>query len=186
MAITKPFTPIAAHLNAKVPTTLYFSEKMLSLTGDSGKVKDENGNTVFKIKAKYCTLSDRRYLLDSEGNTIGQARRKKTPAIHEKYYLGPADDEKRCSVKLKGMLNPLKCDADIYMGKKVVGQVSGNWRAKKYNIQVFNKVVATVDRKRTLNSTFMDADTYCMKVNEGVDTAFITLVTVALDELYHD
>ena len=183
---TEPFTPIAPNLKANGPTSLYFSEKVMSLTGDSGKVKDENGKTVFKIKAKHWTLSDRRLLLDSDGNTIGQARCAKTPGIHEKYYLGTKDDEKRCAVKLKGMLNPLKCDADIYMGKKIIGEVHGDWRAKKYKIIVFDKTVATVKRKRTFNSTFNDADTYGIEVSDGVDTAFITLVIVALDELYHD
>merc|ERR1712157_40425 len=181
-----PFTPVATHLQANVPTSLYFKENSFGLTGDSGTVKDENGNIVFKIKAKHLTLSNRRTLLDSDGNAIGQFRSKRTPTIHKQYYLGPTDDVKRCSVKLKGMLNPLNCDADIYMGEQIVGKALGNWRAKRYSINIFDKPVASIYRKRTVASTILDADSYCIDIIEGVDTAFITLVTVALDELYHD
>ena len=186
IGITEPLTPIATHLQANKPTTLYFSEKMRHLVGNSGKIKDGNGNTVFEIKAVHWTFSNRRFLLDSKGNTLGQFRRKNMCSMNNIYYFGPINDEKRCAVKLKGMLNPLKCEADIYIGKEIIGKALGSWKLKMLEIEVFHEVVAIVDRKKTLKSTSMDEDTCCVKIIKGVDTAFITLVIMALDMFYDD
>ncbi len=73
-----------------------------SNAGDSGKIKDANGNVVFKINAQLVTLSERRTLTDSSGTALGQLRRKKTPGLHATYYLGTMNDEKKCAVKAKG------------------------------------------------------------------------------------
>jgi hypothetical protein len=37
-----------------------------------------------------------------------------------------------------------------------------------------------------MSSMFMGADTYCIDVEPGVDVAFVSLIAVALDELYND
>ena len=178
--------PIAPQYRAAGPTKLFIKEKKMSLSGDSARIKDEHGNTIFTIDAHLMTISDRRTLADSQGNVIGQLRRKKTPGIHETYYIGTPTDDKKCAVKLKGILNPIKCDAHIMVGGTNVGEVSGNWRAKKFSIYVKGYLVAQVHRKTSLGAILMDADTYCIQVEPGVDLAFISLVTIALDELYHD
>lgn len=183
---TDPFAPIAPHLKTSYKISLYLAEKSMSLTGDSASVKDENGNTVFKIDAKHMSLSQRRDLVDANGKTVGQLRRKKSPGLHKALYIGTPDDDKHCMVKLKGTFNITTCDADIYLGDKVIGEVSGNWRAKEYSIKVNDTLIANATRKRTAASTFMGADSYCIDIEEGVDTAFVTLVTLALDEMYHD
>ena len=181
-----PFAPIAPHLKTSQQNSLHLSEKSASLSGDSANVKDENGNIVFSIKAKHMTLSERRELLDSSGKTIAQLRRKKSPGMHLALYIGTPDDDKHCMVKAKDALNITNCNADIYLGDDVIGEAKGNWKAKVYEIKIKDRLVANVTRKKTASSIFMDADSYCIDVCEGVDTAFVTLVALALDELYHD
>lgn len=95
-------TPIAPHTAASGPTTLVVKErKGPSLSGDSGKITDENGNVVYQIDAKHMTISGRRLLLDTSGKEIAQGRGKKTPGIHPAVYIGPMDDEKKCMVKVR-------------------------------------------------------------------------------------
>lgn len=181
-----PFAPIAPHLKSDKNITLNLSEKILSLTGDSGDVKDENGDIVFKIDAKHMSISERRSILDADGKSVGQVRRKKTPSFHPACYLGTEDDEKRCMVKLKGIMDLTHCDADIYVDDEVVGEALGNWRAKSFEVKVKDTVVATIHRPTNVAGKLFDADSYCIDIVEGTDIAFMTMVTIALDELYHD
>ena len=158
----------------------------MSWSGDSAVIKDQNGKKVYEIDAKTFTMSERRHLLDKDGNIVGQLRKKKSPGLHEAYYIGTEDDDTKCKVKLSGTFNPLSSNAKIYVGDEEVGKCSGNWRAKKFSIELNGKEVATVGRKRTLPSMFTDADRYCINVEPGVDLVFISLIALALDELYHE
>jgi len=71
-------------------------------TGDSATILDEGGNVKFKIDAKLMTMSARRVLLDASGTEIGSIRKKKTPGLHEAWYLGTPSDDKKCKVKATG------------------------------------------------------------------------------------
>lgn len=212
-------TPIAPQTVVSGPTTLVIKErKGPSLTGDSGKIKDDKGNLIYEIDAKHLTISGRRVLLDASGKQIAQGRGKKMPGIHPAMYIGPMDDEKKCMVKVlwnseresctavskdysilptqwpsscllcqvKGMLDITKTDADIYMDDKVIGEVSGNWRAKSFKVSIEGKEVATIERKTGVTGHLLDADSYTVEIAAGVDTAFICMIVISLDELYHD
>merc|ERR1711933_562519 len=104
-------------------------------------------------------------------------------------YLGPPGNESRVSLKLTGMLNPLKSDASISIDGAKVGKVHGNWRAKKFTIEIDGVKVATIGKKTTMASMFMDADSYVISVNpQGgpVDLAFMSLIAIGMDEIYND
>jgi len=180
------FSYIASEYVAPFQKVIVFKESKLSLTGDSGTIKDIDGNVVFHVKAKKLTLSQRRHLVDAHGNTLGQLRLKKTPSLHNACYIGSLDDEKKFKVKVKGLMNIMKCDADIYIGNDVIGKAYGNWRAKSFTIELEGNMAASITRKTNFSSLFLDADSYVIAVKEGVDIAFISLVVIALDELYHD
>mmetsp|Transcript_20158 Transcript_20158/g.36430 ORF Transcript_20158/g.36430 Transcript_20158/m.36430 type:complete len:136 (-) Transcript_20158:197-604(-) len=132
------------------------------------------------------TMSDRRVVKDARGTDIGQIRKKKTPGLHATWYVGPMNDEKKCAVKKKGMMDITKCDADIYLGDSVIGGASGNWRAKSFKISIGGNQVAEVSRKTSAGSLLLDADSYSIEISAGVDSAFITMIVIALDEIYHD
>ena len=80
----------------------------------------------------------------------------------------------------------MKCDADIYLGDNVIGEASGNWRAKSFKVDLHGKRVATICRKTGLMGRLLDADSYVIEIAAGVDTAFISMIVIALDEIYHD
>jgi len=159
----------------------------MSYSGDDAQIKDTSGNIVFYVKAELMTMSQRRCLVDTRGQKIGQLRHKKTPGLRPTVYIGSTSDEKKVSVKMTGMLDPFNSNAHIMLGESNnIGKISGNWRAKKFTITIDNSVVANVLRKRTMASMFMGADTYCIDVQPGVDLAFVSLIAIALDELYND
>ena len=83
-------------------------------------------------------------------------------------------------------MNPMKCDADIYLGNTIIGEASGNWRAKSFKIDLNGRQVATISRKTGIMGRILDADSYIIEIVAGVDTAFISMIVIALDEIYHD
>ena len=185
---TSPFAPIAPKFATSNPTELSLKEKAMSFTGDDAKIKDAAGNTLFKIHAELLTLSQRRYLVDADGNRIGQLRHKKLD-IAPTVYIGTLDDEKKVALKTSGMFNPMNCNAKIEVDGVTVGKIKGNWRAKKFSVVINGVEIATIGRKRTMSSTFMDADSYKIAVRpqgQPVDLAFVSLLAIGLDELYHD
>ena len=134
------------------------------------------------------SFSQSRKMVDAQGNVVGHLRHKKfdlAPTI----YIGPPGNETKVSLKLTGMLNPLKSDASISIDGTKVGKVHGNWRAKKFSIEIDGIKIATVGKKTTMASIFMDADSYVISVTprgEPVDLAFMSLIAIGMDEIYND
>jgi len=83
-------------------------------------------------------------------------------------------------------MNITNCDADIYLGGTVIGEAKGNWRAKSFTISIGGNEVAKVSRKTGALGHLMDADSYHMDIVAGVDTVFISMIVIGLDEIYHD
>ena len=83
-------------------------------------------------------------------------------------------------------MNITKCDAEIYLGHTVIGQTEGNWRVKSFKISLQGNLAATVSCKTSAASILVGADSYCIEISEGIDSAFILGVIIALDEIYHD
>jgi len=176
--------PICPDHVSPTSTTLILKESAMSYSGDDSKIKDVNGNTMFVVRAELMTMSQRRRIYDSRGQCVGQLRRSRLlPSVH----IGTPSNEKQCSVVMSGFLNPMNCNANIMLNEnRKIGKISGNWRAKKFTIAIDGAVVANVARKKTMQSMFMGADSYCIDVRAGVDLVFISLLAIALDELYHD
>lgn len=187
--------PITSQFVSSSPTTLILKEKSaLSLNprnGDSATILDTNGNVVFEIEAHLISLSQNRTIKTSTGAKIGTIRKKRLPAItmtgiKQAWYLGSLEDERKCRVQMKGVFNPTSCNAEIYLGDTVIGEVVGNWSARSYTISIDNKQVAEVKRHTGITGHIQSKDEYCIEIAAGVDTAFISMVVIALDEMYHD
>merc|ERR1711933_316588 len=182
------FAPIAPQYAVNEYTEINLKEKSLSLTGDDAKVKDSNGNILFKIKADLISFTKSRQMYDAQGKLIALMS-KKLALIGTTYYIGPQGNERKVEMKRKNKFNPLNSNARIRIDGREVGEISGDWRAKNFKIVIDGKQIATVRRPRTVASTFMDADSYVIKITpqgQPVDQAFVALVVIGLDELYHD
>ena len=75
----------------------------------------------------------------------------------------------------------LICDADIYLGDTIIGEAAGSWSRKSFKITIEGDQVAVGSR----NVLTFGADSYCVEISAGVDSAFIAMIVMALDELYH-
>ena len=182
------FAPIAPQYATTQEIELSLKEKTLSFTGDDAKIKDSNGNVMFKVKADLISFAQSRTMYDAQGRTIAQLRQK-VMGFGTTFYIGTLENEKKVSMKRKDKFNPMNSNATISIDGNKVGEIKGNWRAKNFVITIDGVQVATVGRPRTLASTFMDADSYVIRITPGgqpVDMAFISLVVIALDELYND
>lgn len=183
--------PIAPQCAGAGPTTLVFKVKEKNAaSGASVKVVDATGGLVFETERRVAAFSDRRIVKDARGTEIGQVRRQRTPNVHSTTYLGTMDDEKRLTIRCKGTMNAgrtisaAEFDADIYHGQHAVGRVGGNWREKSFQIAMMGSRVARVSKEAT--GLVLDPDTFCVQVAARVDSAFITMVVIALDEIYHE
>merc|ERR1739848_461917 len=180
------FAPIAPQYATNEVTEINLKEKSLSFTGDDAKIKDSNGNVLFKVKADLISFSGSRTMYDAQGRTIALFS-KKLALIGTTFYIGTEGNEKKVAMKRKNKSNPLNSNAIIKIDGQEVGEIAGDWRAKKFTITIDGKQVATVSRPRTMASTFMDADSYVIRITpqgQPVDQAFISLVVIALDEFY--
>uniref|UniRef100_A0A7S0XIC3 Tubby C-terminal domain-containing protein n=1 Tax=Erythrolobus madagascarensis TaxID=708628 RepID=A0A7S0XIC3_9RHOD len=185
-ALSTQFAPLSAAHARSTPTDLIFQEK-LTLTGDGAAVTDEDGTVLFRIKAKLMSVSARRELADASGAVIAGARMKKTPGLHAAVYIGPESNEKLMMVKAKGLRDITKCDVDIYLNDKVVGEACGNWRAKTFDVKINGQLAGQMTRKSTTaKGILFGADAYHVAVAPNVDLACMALLICALDEIYHD
>ena len=182
------FAPIAPHLATNEVTELNLKEKTMSFTGDDAKIKDSNGNVIFKVKADLISFSQSRKMVDAQGRTVALLS-KKLALMGTTFYIGTEGNEKKVAMKRKNKYNPLNSNAIIKIDDKEVGEIAGDWRAKSFTITIDGVEVAKISRPLTMAAAFMDADSYVIRITpkgQPVDTAFISLVVIALDELYHD
>jgi len=188
--MANPLAPISSQFLTTEPTCIVLKEKKGVIgSDDAATIKDKDGNLLFQISKSLVSLSERRTLKDANGNAVGQLRLKKTPGFHTTWYIGTTSNDKAAALKKKGITNITKCDAEIIVDGKEVGEASGNWRAKKFEITIGGNKVAEIGRQSSLttNALLFDADSYCIDVLvPGVDLAFMSLMCAGLDELYHD
>merc|ERR1712151_108445 len=180
------------HTTTESTTHLSLKEEIFGLSGDqSTTVKDKKTHkTLYKIgKGGTIFTGHRRILKDAHGREIGQFRRDRMPGLHSAYYIGIKDDEKRCSIQLRALRDVMTRHADIYLGEDIIGSAFGaDWKEKKFEIKIKDEVVANVYKTADKNvKGFVHEDDFCMDITrKGFDTAFITMITLALDELYQD
>lgn len=191
--INKPNRPpilIAPKTAANSATTLVFKDNRIA-SGDSGRVVDAAGKLVFEIAARRIAFAALRVVKDADGAEIGQVRRKRTPSVHKTTYLGTMDEPKKILVRSSGTVNAAKTtmraaefSADICMGDRSIGFARGNWEAKSFVIALGGNRVAQVSGEMT--GLVLDADSYCVQIQAHIDSAFVTMVILALDEIYSD
>ena len=188
--MTNPLAPISSGYLTTEPTAIILKEKKGIIgSDDAATINDKDGNLLFEISKNLVSMSQSRKLKDASGNVVGVMRERKTPGLHATWYIGTEANEKAVFLKKKGLMNPMKCDAGIIIDGTEVGEATGNWRAKTFEITIGGNKVATIGRESSLsiNAMLFDADSYCIDVLvPGVDLAFVSLICAGLDELYHD
>jgi len=182
--------PIAPQHATSKPTKLSLKERTSAISGDDARIKDSKDNTVFQMRSEMLSISQRRTMLDAHGNVIAQLRHKKM-GIVPTIYIGTPLNENKVVLKSSGLLKASSYNASISIDGEKVGKVEGDYRAEKFSIQIDGEEIATLRRKRNAASTMLaGSDSYNINVTppqggRPVDLAFVSLVAVAIDELYH-
>uniref|UniRef100_A0A6B2LHT7 Tubby C-terminal domain-containing protein n=1 Tax=Arcella intermedia TaxID=1963864 RepID=A0A6B2LHT7_9EUKA len=177
-------------------TILIMKEKVLSLSGDSAKIKDFDGNIKYQIKGKLLTLHERSTLLDADKNFIAELE-KKLASLHTRVKLKDATGAVRVVV-MRSHIVQLRSSCHIYVfrDKKTKGydknppdfKVKGDFFARKFTIlDQEERVVARVRREMfSARNVLFGQDSYVLQVAPLVDSAFVTFVVMALDEIFSD
>ena len=181
---TDPFAPIASELKTPSPCTLTLTKKALSLFKQETIVKNDNDKLFFKIASSLFSIGHHRVIQDHKGKPIGQFRRNNVPLTCQTFYIGTMDDETICSMKMKGLLDFTKCEADIYLGDDIIGEVVGMANSRYFTIKIKNTIVAKI-QKKPLTSFFVEDETYRIYINEGVDSVFVVMIMIVFDELFN-
>lgn len=71
-----PVPIIGPQYCAPYPVDLAVVRKVLTISDGNFVVTDVNGTVIFKVKGKFLSLHDRRFLLDGAGNPIVTLRQK--------------------------------------------------------------------------------------------------------------
>lgn len=185
--------PIVPQHATVQPTKLSLKERHAALSGDDARIKDSKGNTVFQMRSEMLSLSQRRTMVDAHGTVIAQLRHKKMDFVPT-IYIGTPKNEKKVVLKSSGLLSGSSCNASISIDGEKVGKVEGDYRAENFSIQIDGHEIATLRRKRNTahyGKNLAGADSYNISVTppaggrRPVDLAFVSLIAVAIDELYH-
>mmetsp|Transcript_18545 Transcript_18545/g.38925 ORF Transcript_18545/g.38925 Transcript_18545/m.38925 type:complete len:198 (-) Transcript_18545:691-1284(-) len=173
------------------PVDLTMKEKVMSLSGDSFQVKDHAGNPVFKVKGSVLSLTDKKRVMDMQGNVVA-CLGASIFSIHRTQKVTTPDGRLLFSVKMKGIIQILSANMFVYLndGDSVPDyEIKGSWRAKEMSVTRLSTgdVVARITRKGfNVNNLVFDRDTYIIQVPTGGDIAFATMVAIATDEIFRE
>eukprot|EP00188_Purpureofilum_apyrenoidigerum_P004367 Plantae.Rhodophyta-Purpureofilum_apyrenoidigerum.ctg4903.p1 GENE.Plantae.Rhodophyta-Purpureofilum_apyrenoidigerum.ctg4903~~Plantae.Rhodophyta-Purpureofilum_apyrenoidigerum.ctg4903.p1 ORF type:complete len:200 (-),score=42.78 Plantae.Rhodophyta-Purpureofilum_apyrenoidigerum.ctg4903:89-688(-) len=195
MAVVSPPQPLmvtGVNFLSPQPTIFILEEKIgLSLSSDSGKVYDEHGQQVFKVKGKHITLHDAVWLQQLNGQNI-LGLKKKLLSMHATCNL-VTPDERVVAVVKKAHIIQLKANAHVYLGEETSGEpdliVAGGFRAKNLTITHVQSgcVITAVQRKQfTMKNILFDQDTYNIMIAPNVDIALMLMICVTIDEVFND
>eukprot|EP01089_Gocevia_fonbrunei_P005852 TRINITY_DN1634_c0_g1_i2.p1 TRINITY_DN1634_c0_g1~~TRINITY_DN1634_c0_g1_i2.p1 ORF type:complete len:203 (+),score=28.48 TRINITY_DN1634_c0_g1_i2:57-665(+) len=180
------FSPLSDKHTNDHAVTVVLKEKIFSLTGDSFKIQDTNGNDVFQLKGKLVSLHQRKVLKDMEGNSLGVVR-KRMVSVHKRQNIYDADEKKIAFAARKHFL---QFHANAVIKIKSTEEeitVKGSIFAHDFKFYMGDTVIAYVHRG-ILNARNIIAgkDSYQLTVAPNVDLAFMILATICLDEIFCD
>ena len=98
-------------------------------------------------------------------------------ALHAACYIGTEAKDKVVTVKIKGLHDTSHCDADILLGHEVIGGAKGDWKTKDFRVAIKGFDVPL---------TCKGFGTYSAVVPPGLDHALVSLLVMALDDLFRD
>lgn len=183
--MTLPMQYVDPQFITKRQRHLYLTTKGHS-SNEHYNVIDPYGNLLFTTLRKTLSLSNR-HILKYKGTNTGQFRIKRDSILQETYYVGTMDDLKRFKLNLtKFSSSSSYVDINIlsnFNGKeRIIGQVSGNLEQMLFGIEINHEVVASISPLSILPSESNDSGFHVV-IGEGVDSAFILLIAIALEQI---
>lgn len=170
-------------------TQLSVARKLLSLQDGNFTITDSEGNTLFLLKEKLVSLTDKKTLFDGSDNPV-LSLQKKTFTLHSTHevYAGETSDL-LFEVKTSSIRGDVSYDVFIAGSEAATYVVKGDFDHRAYSI-IYNDefVVADVSKAHfNVASLFGEGKhQYGVKVKAGVDLAFIAAVVTIIDSIHSE
>lgn len=183
-----PLTP-GSH-TTPYPRTLKVIEDVASATQDSFTIKDMSGTTLYKVEGTF-TVSEKKILRDMHGREllhIKEARMK----LREKITISDFQGLPILTVQQAGAFQAGGKKAFGYLGNNTSGNpilvISGDHGASNFRVSgLHGQEFAVIHRKKnSLRHRVTGQDSYETTVMPGVDAALVSMITVAIDEIWAD
>lgn len=174
--------------------TFVLKEKVLSLSGDSFSIKDETGNSRYKIVGKIASLREKKTLTDAQGNKLYKMK-EAVFSLRARQTVVDATTGAPVVVLRQKSFVPLLGTSTILIWRGEVDEgdpwlsCKGNFLRKKFSITEIatGRDVCSVTRKGlNINNIVFEKDTYIARISAGVDAALMLMLVVAIDEVYRD
>ena len=181
-----PLAPLSPESILQEKSVLVFQDKFWSLTDNSAKVQDADGNVLYSIEGKW-SLHGKRTVTDATGKELAKMRKKKfMDLLRQTSYLGTDADEKIVTVKATDLKNLKTKNATFYRGTsdEKIGKVEGGFLAKDLKISIGDKVVAEVEREWLKPAAFVGVDTFPISIEAGVDRLFVAMLVMVYNNMY--
>ncbi|CAF2316540.1 unnamed protein product [Rotaria sp. Silwood2] len=167
-------------LSNKIKNTTKYELKQKVLTlGSSYTVKDDHGQSVYKIGFKKIGLGKHLQLTDISGQ-------KEYYAI--KHVLNPLGLAKYEIRQNNDVIADVKRQMNLFGGKKFKitskygdFKIEGDFSSREFTIKKDHKIIATISKK-----FFAIGDKYGVKIEQGQDVPFILALAIVVDEVVHD
>ncbi|OAG06467.1 DUF567-domain-containing protein [Paraphaeosphaeria sporulosa] len=169
------------------PTTIVLKEHVMSLTGDSFSVKQEDGTRVIQVEGKLMSISGRKKVTDNAGNHLFDIS-KEHLHIHTTFAIEDPNGQKLMEVKNSFKLFGSSATATFTStnGRQERLKMKGSFfdtSAEIIDEERGGQVVARIDRKLLSGKDiFFGQQTYAVQIMPGVDQALIAAMCICLDE----
>ncbi|XP_065871005.1 protein LURP-one-related 15-like [Euphorbia lathyris] len=195
--LERPVVVIGPQYLAQYPVDLIISTKIFTFGENDFSIKDVNGALIFKIKSKFMSIHDRRFLKDAAGNTIVNLRQKIRTA-HRRWeaFRGESTDEKDLLFSVrKSSLFQMKTQLDVFLAGNKSEEVpdfkiKGGWMESSCTIFLGDgnskTIIAQMHRGHNLQTALLDTENFAVTTYPNVDYAFIMALVVVLDEINND
>ncbi|KAA8517698.1 hypothetical protein F0562_015172 [Nyssa sinensis] len=188
----RPIPVLDPQFCAPYPVDLVIVRKVLTITDGNFAVTDVNGNLIFKVKASFFGLRDRRLILDAAGRPILTLREKiLTSHSRWKVFRGDSTDLKDVIFSAKrSSIIQIRTKLDVFLANNTAEEVcdfkvKGSWSERSCVICAgeSSTVVAQMHKKISAQSVLLGKDKFMVTVNPNIDYAFIVALIVILDEI---
>ncbi|KAK3255412.1 hypothetical protein CYMTET_35403 [Cymbomonas tetramitiformis] len=188
-----PPKPVFGNYVVEKETHLRLREKLLSLSGDSFAVTDEDGEVYFNVQGVVLDMRETIMLQDRDGNEIIKLQKNAFSFLRDTWSFYNPDGDLVVEVKkdLRPRIQPM---LNVYIASEE-GKIAYNVRGlfsmvqKQYAIYLGHlnrkkcaEVTKQINWRQELVSE--DADMYGVKISKGVDASLVVALAIVLDELY--
>ncbi|XP_010256970.1 PREDICTED: protein LURP-one-related 14 [Nelumbo nucifera] len=184
-----PLSVVGEGFCVPYPVDLIVKKKIVGLSDARFEVMDANGNLLLQVDGSLWSLQKKRVMRDSAGFPILTMREKVLTARHRwTVHRGDSSDGSNLlfSVQRSHPLQ-IKTQLDVFLANNFHEDicnfnVTGSYSDQSCRVYKGDTLIAEANHKFTWGRFCKGKDNFTVKVNPGVDYAFIVTLIVILNE----